>query len=131
MGVSKMSGKSYRTSSGCRLQIRPLNGSFGALIETQLSPGELLSDVELGDSIVRDWRDFGGLLVLRGLLDLTPSQLLEVSSLFGSVEQELDDSKKSYAVEPGVPVMRLGNTRDDKGKITAMFANNKKLPPDG
>lgn len=126
-----MSGKCYRASNGSRLQIQALNGSFGALVKTRLSPSEIINDLELGDSLVRAWRDFGGFLVLRGLSDLTPFQLVEVSSLFGTVEQQLDDSKKGFAVQHGIPVMRIGNTRDDEGKVTALFTNSAMLPADG
>eukprot|EP00746_Dinoflagellata_sp_MGD_P021419 gnl/MRDRNA2_/MRDRNA2_149984_c0_seq1.p1 gnl/MRDRNA2_/MRDRNA2_149984_c0~~gnl/MRDRNA2_/MRDRNA2_149984_c0_seq1.p1 ORF type:complete len:340 (+),score=69.03 gnl/MRDRNA2_/MRDRNA2_149984_c0_seq1:103-1122(+) len=125
-----MSGKCYRASSGSRLQIKPLNGSFGALVESELKPQEIIDDPELGDSLVRAWRDFGGLLVLRGLVDLTPCQLVEVSNIFGVVEDELDVSKKKFNVE--VPqVMRLGNTTDEHGNRNAMLTVDAMLPDDG
>lgn len=112
-------------------QISFLKGSFGALVERGLDITQLLEDAELADKLLKTWRNYGGLLVLRGLTELTPGQLAALSGIFGELEPQLDDSKKQYQVD-GVPcVMRLGNTRDSSGTLTAVLAKDPPLPQSG
>lgn len=73
----------------------------------------------------------GGLLVIRGLKALTPTQLLALSAVFGSVERRLDDSKRQYTADGVEGVMRLGNVRDHAGRLVALNALSEMLPCDG
>ncbi|CAE7484819.1 sdpA [Symbiodinium natans] len=117
---------------GGKLRISPLKGRFGALIETPLTADRILSDAGIGLELLRAWQGFGGLLVLRGLQDLSPTQLVDISALFGEVENELDDSKKRFAVQGETRVMRIGNTRDPETKLaTSLNANDPPLPEGG
>ncbi|CAJ1396832.1 unnamed protein product [Effrenium voratum] len=120
-----------RSPSRGKLRISPLKGRFGALVESDLSVERIL-DGELGPELVKAWQDFGGLLVMRGLTTMTAAKLAEISALFGEVENEIDDSKKSFAVDGDLRVMRIGNTRDPVTKeATALNAIDPMLPPGG
>lgn len=73
-----------------------LRDKFGAVVE---------SDVD-GPTLRRLWRDFGGLVIVRGLT-LTARELVDFVSQFGQVETELDSSKRHFMVD-NTPVMRIG-----------------------
>lgn len=113
----------------------PLNGAFGMLVAPKGSSScaaeSILADESLCQSLVQAWQAHGGLLVLRGLVDLTPGQLVAIGDLFGVAEPELDQSKQKYQVEGFNCVMRIGNTRNDQGELTALFAKDIRLPPSG
>jgi hypothetical protein len=90
--ASSTSGSSGRTLRATRL--KPETG-FGAVVDlaatVSSSPNSdpasaLLSDPELADSLRDLWYNSGGFVVLRGLHDLTPEQLVELSRLVGEVE---------------------------------------------
>lgn len=117
--------------AGHDLEVTPLHGSFGALLQSSVSVAEVLSNRKLRHQLRAAWQKFGGLLVIRGLADMTPEKLVAISEVFGSVEPCLDDSKLFAQASQGVPVMRIGNTRDDQGRLTAVSAKNAMLPPDG
>mmetsp|Transcript_46260 Transcript_46260/g.122736 ORF Transcript_46260/g.122736 Transcript_46260/m.122736 type:complete len:335 (-) Transcript_46260:145-1149(-) len=111
------------------LRVSPINGSFGALVETELSVSQILEDATLHTQLHQAWLEFGGVLVMRGLTDLTPQQMETIAGFFGEVERELDDSKKKCRV--GDCLMRLGNTRNEAGELTALKADFSPLPADG
>ncbi|EOD09027.1 hypothetical protein EMIHUDRAFT_216839 [Emiliania huxleyi CCMP1516] len=106
------------------LHHRPLR-PFGACVEASLP-----SLIRNGALLRRLWRQNGGLLVLRGL-SLTPRGMLELSALFGEVEQELDDSKIDFRVGGLSSVMRIGNVRDETGRLISMHTISAPLPPGG
>ena len=105
------------------LHHRPLR-PFGACVEASLP-----SLIRNGALLRRLWRQNGGLLVLRGL-SLTPRGMLELSALFGEVEQELDDSKIDFRVGGLSSVMRIGNVRDETGRLISMHTISAPLPPE-
>lgn len=105
--------------------------SFGAVVETPLSAQSILEDRALATSLLQAWREFGGLLVLRGLKTLTALEFEAISRIFGILEHELDDTKKKYSVDGVASVMRLGNTRDVSGNLTAVFMRDVPLPENG
>lgn len=131
--------KRRRSEAEFPLQITPLNAAigFGALLEppathsSTWTPAALLANQALPELCMQAWRDAKGLLVIRGLEGLTPEQLVTVSSWFGHVDPELDDSKKQFQVAVGIPVMRIGNTRDKTGAVTALFLQSEVLPASG
>ena len=112
---------------------------FGALVEVPppVAPAQLLAP-ELSARLRSIWREHGGLLVLRGLTlrGLTPDGLLELSAVFGVVEEELDASKVQYEVPTAEAlrgsVMRIGNVRREAdGELVAINAVSAPLPPGG
>eukprot|EP00933_Yihiella_yeosuensis_P052382 TRINITY_DN50445_c0_g1_i1.p1 TRINITY_DN50445_c0_g1~~TRINITY_DN50445_c0_g1_i1.p1 ORF type:complete len:355 (-),score=53.11 TRINITY_DN50445_c0_g1_i1:44-1108(-) len=116
-----------------KLEFEALKGGFGGLLKTQMSVDMLLANSgSLGVELAQAWQDFGGLLVLRGLNGISPSQFVELSGFFGEVESQLDDSKKKYQVLGNPAVMRIGNTRNPMtSEMTSLFANDRPLPEDG
>ena len=117
-------------ASASRVAVECLVNGFGAVVTTDLTITAILQDVELQAHLREAWHAHGGLLVLRGLT-LTAAQLAELSSVFGTLQTELDDSKKQYQVD-GVPsVMRLGNVCDESGKLIAIKTMDPMLPPSG
>lgn len=110
---------------------------FGAVVEMGAgnpSLEQLLEDPLVGDDLRHIWQEAGGLLVLRGLVDLTPEQLVEVSRVFGEVEGEMVGGRKNSPVQvlpKSGAVMRLGNTKDlGTGKLNAGFVDaGPPLPP--
>lgn len=116
--------------------MRSLNGSFGALVEpldatADTLAARILDSPAVAKALVQAWQDYGGLLVVRGLVALTPEQLVAVSKIFGQLELELDQSKQKYKVEGLDSVMRIGNTRDSSGNLTALLAKDPPLPSNG
>lgn len=114
-------------------QVSVLNPSsnFGALLSVPITAAQLLGDPALASHLVKVWQEYGGLLILRGLTDMTARQLDQVSSLFGEVEQELEDGKQAYEKDGVCSVMTLGNVRNGTGELEAVFAKGTRLPPDG
>lgn len=98
-----------------------------------LSVARLLGDPSVAEELRRNWRESGGLLVLRGLTEITPEQLIEVSRLFGEVEGEGIAGRANNQVIPNNgAVLRIGNTRDGRtGELNAGFINAGLLPPSG
>jgi len=86
---------------------------------------------ELCDQLVRLWKDYGGLIVVRGLTDMTASMMAEISSKFGVVEQSQAENRRKFEVDGVSSVVRLGNTRDEEGALTSMFVASAMLPADG
>jgi len=100
---------------------------FGASVDVA-STEELLAS---GAAIRQAWVEHGGLVVVRGLTELTPHQLHAVSELFGETERDLDESKRAYQVGGLSSVMRIGNVRDAAGALVAMCTISAPLPPSG
>lgn len=106
------------------LSVTPLSASgFGGLLEGV----ELSALLDSPSQLRRAWFQARGLLLLRLRGEaLTPAQMVALTSLFGSVEQEMDSSKRDREVAPDDPkargIMRIGNTRGADGKPNALLA---------
>lgn len=119
-------------ANGGVLSVQPLKGNFGALVTTELSPQRILQTPALQEQLYQAWQERGGLLVLRGLKELTAGEMVSISALFGEVEDELDESKQQFAVSGESRVMRIGNTYDPVTKrISSLNAFDPQLPPGG
>ena len=107
----------------------PIESGFGAVVEMSSAGSleRLLAEEALADELRRVWQEFGGLVVLRGLQELTPSQLVEVSKIFGDVEGEAiggraGNEKNNMVLPDSQAVARLGNTVDTvTGERNASF----------
>ncbi|CAK0812006.1 unnamed protein product [Prorocentrum cordatum] len=106
------------------LQSRRLRGTFGAVVE-RLRP-EHLADPAVSGALVELWTDAGGLLVLRGLAGLTPLQLCDFSGCFGRLHTGTEVDSAYYF--EGLPVLRMGNARDDAGRLACYLANRSPIP---
>lgn len=106
-----------------------LNGPFGALIE-DVRPADL-HDATFRDEALRLWRDHGGLLALRGdeLVGLSPADLLDWAGVFGAIEVRRAQGRDHMMVS-GLPVLRIGNTRDGSGRMVAQQSDVPALKSD-
>ncbi|WP_425403538.1 TauD/TfdA dioxygenase family protein [Hwanghaeella sp.] len=106
-----------------------LNGSFGTLIE-DVRPADL-RDAEFRAEALRLWRDHGGLLALRGaaLAGLSPEDLLDWAGVFGAIEVRRAQARDHMMVA-GLPVLRIGNTRDGAGRMIAQQSDVPALKSD-
>lgn len=109
--------------------------AFGALVEAAegspaLRPCDLLSDA-CGQKLRRLWLE-RGVLVIRGLDDMTAQQLATISGHFGPLEPELATGRQ-HARVAGLPVMRLGNVTAPDGSPICMASGDvfDPLPADG
>lgn len=107
----------------------PLNGSFGILINgvTRQNLSDKIFQAEAYDI----WLSCGGLVAVRGedLRDITPSELVAWSNVFGIVENKTQTAREDKTV-PGFPILRIGNIKDDAGKPRAQFAIVPQLQDD-
>eukprot|EP00933_Yihiella_yeosuensis_P054485 TRINITY_DN52956_c0_g1_i1.p1 TRINITY_DN52956_c0_g1~~TRINITY_DN52956_c0_g1_i1.p1 ORF type:complete len:365 (+),score=54.82 TRINITY_DN52956_c0_g1_i1:29-1096(+) len=109
-------------SSASGLNAVSLNGSFGALVEANLSPVELRRP-EVGAELRQIWLR-SGVLALRGLAAMTPEDLVAISAHFGPVSDDVGAARK-HATIPGLPVLRIGNIRDSKGHLISVPPSSK------
>ena len=107
-----------------------IKSGFGAVLEIDRAMlQQLLVDDPTGDAFRHMWQSTGGgLMVLRGLVDLTPEELVAVSNVFGEMEGEAitgapRGSKSSVLADGSNSVARLGNTKSEDGRLTASFIN--------
>jgi len=86
---------------------------------------------DVGSELRQHWLE-RGVVILRGLVDLSAEDLAVVSAHFGPVEKELATGRE-HAKFPGLPVMRIGNAKDSDGKSICMPSGDTydPLPPDG
>ena len=107
----------------------PLNGSFGILINGVTRQN--LSDKTFQTEAYDIWLSYGGLVAVRGeeLRDITPSELVAWSNVFGIVENKTQTAREDKTV-PGFPILRIGNIKDDTGKPKAQFAIVPQLKDD-
>ena len=107
----------------------PLNGSFGILINGVTRQN--LSDKSFQTEVYNTWLSCGGLVAVRGedLRDITPSELVAWSNVFGIVENKTQTAREDKTV-PGFPILRIGNIKDDAGKPRAQFAIVPQLKDD-
>mmetsp|Transcript_7027 Transcript_7027/g.11320 ORF Transcript_7027/g.11320 Transcript_7027/m.11320 type:complete len:356 (-) Transcript_7027:32-1099(-) len=109
-----------------------LDKGFGALIDAE----GILSAADLRQpSVVQKLRQLwltSGVLIIRGLVDLTADDLAAISAHFGQVEEELETGRE-HAKFAGLPVMRIGNAKGPDGKSICMPSGDQydTLPPDG
>lgn len=112
-----------------RHKTTPLNGDFGMMIE-----GVSLRDLE-DPGFQREafdlWTRHGGLVAVRGdaLSGISPAGLLAWAEVFGTVETGNFVAREDKMVG-GLPILRIGNTKDDTGKATANFAKVKPMQSD-
>lgn len=107
-------------------------GAFLAAAEGSLAlrPRDLL-DHACGQTLRRLWLEHG-LLVIRGLGDMTAQELATISGHFGPLEQELATGRQHARVD-GLPVMRLGNVTAPDGSAICTASGDvfDSLPADG
>ncbi len=109
---------------------------FGAVVDLTAGnprPRALFTDPRLAHALRQLWYRSGGLVVLRGLHDLTPEQLVELSRVFGVVEENAgaafgaSDDENSLA---GGTVVRIGNSRNPQtGRPNGAFFASQDLAP--
>ena len=106
-------------------KISYLNGDFGAMIDGVRR--EDLANSDFKEQALKLWTDQGGLIGLRGddLAHLTPDQLMDWSACFGLIDYENFVAREDKKVQ-GLPILRIGNTRDKNGNKNSNFA---KVPP--
>ncbi len=106
-------------------KISYLNGDFGAMIDGVRR--EDLASSDFKQQALKLWTDQGGLIGLRGddLAHLTPDQLMDWSTCFGLIDYENFVAREDKKVQ-GLPILRIGNTRDKNGNKNSNFA---KVPP--
>ncbi|CAL1169316.1 unnamed protein product [Cladocopium goreaui] len=102
------------------LQMKFLNGRFGALIE-HVTAADLQSP-ELGQMLRRTWLQ-AGLLVIRGL-DLSPDDFASISRHFG-VLGPVPAGREHAKLGPGGCILRIGNVRDQTGKLISQPSSTK------
>ena len=98
-----------------------LNGPFGAQFENvKLSQ---LTDPCFQTDVLSAWTEARGLVAIRGrdLHSLSPEAMVLWARVFGQVDYKKVAAREFCAVEQ-TPILRIGNTRDNYGKINAMFA---------
>ncbi|MCA8928283.1 MAG: TauD/TfdA family dioxygenase [Alphaproteobacteria bacterium] len=107
----------------------PLNGDFGVMIEG-VTRRDLL-DPTFQQEAFALWTKHGGLLALRGsdLADTTPDELMAWTEVFGAVEYGNFVAREDKMVQ-GFPILRIGNIRDEAGKLKASLARVPQLRSD-
>lgn len=108
------------------------DAAFGALIQTRenLTVSDLRRP-DVGQELRQLWLS-RGVVIIRGLVDLTADDLAAISAHFGPVEEELA-SGREHAKFAGLPVMRIGNAKDKDGNAICMPSGDlyDSLPKDG
>lgn len=106
-----------------------LNGDFGIMIEgvTRRDLGDPAFQQEAFDL----WTRHGGLLAVRGddLAALPPEELMAWSNVFGDVEYGNFVAREDKMVN-GLPILRIGNIRDEAGNLKASLARVPQLRTD-
>ena len=107
----------------------PLNGDFGVMIEG-VSRADI-SDPAFQRQAFDLWTEHGGLLAVRGddLADTSPEELMAWSEVFGAVEHGNFVAREDKMVQ-GFPILRIGNIRDETGKLKASLARVPQLRTD-
>ena len=110
-------------------KINSLNGDFGIMIEG-VSREDLLSP-EFKQQAHELWTEKGGLIGLRGtdLTQLTSMELMNWSAYFGDVDHDNFVAREDKKVD-GLPILRIGNTRDEMGKSNSNFSKVPSLRND-
>ena len=110
-------------------KINSLNGDFGIMIEG-VSREDLLSP-EFKQQAHKLWTEKGGLIGLRGtdLTQLTSMELMNWSAYFGDVDHDNFVAREDKKVD-GLPILRIGNTRDEMGKSNSNFSKVPSLRND-
>ena len=102
-------------------KVNNLNGDFGVIIEG-VSREDLCSS-EFRQQAHQLWIKSGGLIGLRGidLNKLTSNELMDWSANFGDVDHGNFVAREDKKVD-GLPILRIGNTRDESGKSNSNFS---------
>ncbi len=106
-----------------------LNGDFGIGLSGVTRAD--LADPEFQDQAGELWLAHRGLLAVRGtdLVELSPSELVAWGEVFGAVEQVGMAAREESMVE-GHPILRIGNVRDEDGKLRASLGRVPQLGSD-
>mmetsp|Transcript_55272 Transcript_55272/g.131803 ORF Transcript_55272/g.131803 Transcript_55272/m.131803 type:complete len:338 (-) Transcript_55272:137-1150(-) len=92
---------------------------FGAIIEADAGlKSEDLCTQDLGAELRQLWHS-RGVVVVRGLSDMTPEVLAEITKCLGPLEPELATGR-DHAMFSNVPVMRIGNVKGEDGEAISM-----------
>ena len=110
---------------------------FGAVV-TGLSESDL-RDAAVQERLREAWLECGGLIVIRGLVDLSGPELVDFSAIFGHVEESLDVNRSAHPDDSRVLVLRTGTTAEpgDDNMGTKSLGKDATgsmpppLPPDG
>jgi alpha-ketoglutarate-dependent taurine dioxygenase len=89
--------------------------TFGAVV-TGLR-AEDLATPEVNQMLQQAWRRHGGLLVVRGLTELTAEQMVSFSDTCGVTEQALDAPRLKFSHPDNSAILRLGNVRNENGEL--------------
>jgi len=106
-----------------------LNGDFGLMIEDVTRQD--LEDSGFQREAYDLWTRHGGLIAVRGpdLADTSPEELMAWSGVFGAVEETVQVAREDKMV-PGFPILRIGNIKDENGKLKAALAKVQPLESD-
>lgn len=110
-------------------KISGLNGNFGTIIEG-VSRRNLLN-FEFKEKVHKLWTDHGGLVGLRGtdLAQLTANELMDWATCFGDIDYDNFVAREDRKVD-GLPILRIGNTRDELGNKNSNFSKVPSLRND-
>jgi hypothetical protein len=88
--------------------------TFGAVV-TGLRSADLASP-EVDAMLQQAWRENGGLLVVRGLTELSADQMVAFSDRYGDTESDLDAPRLKNAHPDNHAILRIGNVRGADGE---------------
>jgi len=88
---------------------------FGAVV-TGLCVQQVCHDGSVRENLRELFVERGGLLVVRGMTDMSAVDMVDACSAFGEVDRELDSTQKDFCVDGEPGVLRIGNVRDVSGK---------------
>jgi len=106
-----------------------LNGDFGLMIEDVTRQD--LEDSGFQRETYDLWTLHGGLIAMRGpdLAETSPEQLVAWAGVFGAVEETMHAARADKMM-PGFPILRIGNTKDEAGKLNASLSRVPQLKSD-
>jgi alpha-ketoglutarate-dependent taurine dioxygenase len=112
-----------------QLKTSHMNGDFGIVIHDVTRAD--LNDADFQSGAFDLWTRHGGLLAVRGndLVNTSPQELMAWSEVFGSIEYGNFVAREDKMVE-GLPILRIGNVRDEGGKLKSSLARVPQLKTD-
>jgi alpha-ketoglutarate-dependent taurine dioxygenase len=112
-----------------QLKTSHMNGEFGIVIHDVTRAD--LNDADFQSGAFDLWTRHGGLLAVRGndLVNTSPQELMAWSEVFGSIEYGNFVAREDKMVE-GLPILRIGNVRDEGGKLKSSLARVPQLKTD-
>ncbi|CAE7195636.1 tauD [Symbiodinium natans] len=100
-----------------------LSENFGALIHVPNTSLPALRCPDVGRELRGKWLE-RRLLVIRGLQDMTPDDLVTISSHFGPLGP-VPAGRAHASLGPGASVLRIGNVRDAAGNLISQPSSSK------